>query len=228
MHLRRFLARTTALAVLTGSPFLTAASPASAGATKAVVYAVHGIPGIRADVCVAGLGEVASRMQFATKVRLEVESGSTRIRVRRASKGECKGTLLAQARLELAAGDNVTAILRTIAGQPAIDRYTNNISPTPVGEFRLTAVHAMSSQEVDVWVNGNVEIADLQRGDSAARTFPRDDGIAVWASKVDDSDPIVGPRVFDGRAGFAFQFVMVGTKVANNKVVVFKQEVGTA
>jgi hypothetical protein len=102
------------------------------------------------------------------------------------------------------------------------------MSATAGGEIRLVAAHMMKGAAVDVWANGVVEIPDLARGSVDSVGLPADDVYSVWASQINESSPIVGPRVIDNTSeGQVFTFVMVGTRVSNNRVVVFKQSVGT-
>jgi hypothetical protein len=224
MKIRRLLSLAIASAVVAISSIGTA----GAGTGTAVLYGVHGIPGVRVDVCIAGLGEVQSRLPYATRFRQELEPGSASLKIRRASKGQCRGDILARRALDLNDGDNVTAVVRIVAGDPAIDTFNNNVAPTAPGNIRFTAIHAMSGPAVDVWANGAVEISDLDRGDQASTTLDADTVYSIWGSKAGESSPIVGPRVIENTGeGQAFSFVMVGTKVANNRVVVFKQSVNT-
>jgi hypothetical protein len=198
---------------------------ATAGAGEAVLYVVHGIPGVRADVCIAGLGEVASGMKYATRFREELAPGTAKIRVRAASKGQCKGAVLATASVPLANGANVTAVARLEAGDPTIEVFENDLSPTPPGEFRITAAHMMKGGALDVYVGDEVEIPGLARGDQADIT--RSVGLfTIFATRAGKTTPIVGPRtVTSATDGSAYTFVMVGSKVENNAFVVFKQPV---
>jgi hypothetical protein len=230
MTVRTLRTKVMAVAVTAASLLAIAAAPASAGAPapSATVYVVHGIPGQRVDVCIAGLGEIASRLPYATRIRQELDPGTYSMKVRKVSRGACKGDVITKTALNLVDQDNVTAVIRIDAGQPAVTKFDNDVSATAVGNIRLTAAHMMKGGPVDVWANGVVEISNLVRGTDDAVALPDDDVYSVWASLVGESSPVVGPRVIDNTSeGQAFTFVMVGTSVSNSRVVVFKQDVGT-
>ena len=169
MTLRKFLATATTVAVLTGALSLTAGTAASAGGdVRATVFVVHGIPGVNVDVCISGLGEVASRLPYAERFKKRLDAGTYRVKVRTVSRGECKGDVLAKAPLTVADLDNVTAVVRYIDGNPGISTFDNDVTPTASGEIRFVAAHMMKGAAVDVWANGSVEIASLARGATGA------------------------------------------------------------
>jgi hypothetical protein len=231
MTVRASLSKILAVAVAAASLLSMAAvgSPASAGAdVRATVFVVHGIPGQRVDVCITGLGEVASRLAYAERFKKRLDPGTYTMKVRTVSRAECRGDVITKTTLDLADLENLTAVIRFVEGDPGVTKFANDMSATPGGQIRLVAAHMMKGAAVDVWANGVVEIADLARGGVESVNLPAGDVYSVWASKVNESAPIVGPRVIDNTAqGQTFTFVMVGTRVANNRVVVFKQDVGT-
>ena len=130
MRFPRSISAAVISAVAAGSMLMAGAPVATAGAGEAVLYVVHGIPGMKVDVCIAGLGEVESGMKYATRFREELVPSTAKIRIRAASKGQCKGALLATAAVPLADGDNVTAVARLEAGDPTITAFDNDLSPT--------------------------------------------------------------------------------------------------
>lgn len=225
MRFPRSISAAVISAVAAGSMLMAGAPVATAGAGEAVLYVVHGIPGVKVDVCIAGLGEVESGMKYATRFREELAPGTAKIRIRAASKGQCKGELLATASVPLADGDNVTAVARLDAGDPTITAFDNDLSPTPAGEFRITAAHMMKGGAVDVYVGDVIAMPALARGDQAGIT--RSVGLfTIFTTRAGKTTPILGPRtVTSATEGSAYTFVMVGTKVENNAFVVFKQPV---
>lgn len=225
MRFPRSISAAVISAVVAGSMLMAGAPVATAGAGEAVLYVVHGIPGVKVDVCIAGLGEVESGMKYATRFREELAPGTAKIRIRAASKGQCKGELLTTASVPLADGDNVTGVARLEAGDPTITAFDNDLSPTPPGEFRITAAHMMKGGAVDVYVGDAIEMPALARGDQAGIT--RSVGLfTIFTTRAGKTTPILGPRtVTSATEGSAYTFVMVGTKVENNAFVVFKQPV---
>ncbi len=227
MSVRHSIARTIALVVFAASLFAVA-GPASAGDTRATVFIVHGVPGVNVDVCIGGLGEVTSKLAYAERDKRRFEAGTYKLKVRKASKGECKGDVVAKGSVTLAELDNITLVVRPEGSKNTVARFDNDVTPTVPGEIRLTAAHMMKGGPIDVWLNGVVEIADLLRGDDETTTLPADAVYSVWGTKTGESAPVVGPRVIDSTSeGQAFSFVMVGTNVANSRLVVFKQPVAT-
>ena len=227
MRFPRSISLAVISAVAAGSMLMAGAPLATAGGGEAVLYTVHGIPGVKVDVCITGLGEVQSGMKYATRFREELVPGTAKIRIRAASKGQCKGALLAAASVSLVDGDNVTAVARLVDGDPSITLFDNDLSPTPLGEFRVTAAHMMKGGPVDVYLGDAVAINALDRGNDASVT--RSVGLfTIFTTKSGKTTPILGPRtVTSATEGSAYTFVMVGTKVENNRFVVFKQPVVT-
>jgi len=230
MTVRTSLTRIMAVAVAAASLLsVSAAAPASAGPdVRATIFVVHGIPGQRVDVCISGLGEVASRVAYAERFKKRLDPGTYTMKVRTVSRAECRGDVITKTPLVLGDLENLTAVIRFVDGDPGITKFANDMTATAGGQIRLVAAHMMKGDAVDIWANGVVEIAALVRGTEEAVSLPSDDVYSVWASKIGESAPIVGPRVIDNTTqGQSFTFVMVGTKVENNRVVVFKQDVGT-
>jgi hypothetical protein len=226
MSVRHSIARTIALVVFAASLFAVA-GPASAGDTRATVFIVHGVPGVKVDVCIGGLGEVTSKLAYAERDKGRFEAGTYKLKVRKASKGECKGDVVAKGSVTLAELANATLVVRPEGSKNTIARFANDVAPTAPGEIRLTAAHMMKGGPIDVWSNGAIEIADLARGDNETTTLTADVSYAVWGTKAGETAAVVGPRLIESTSeGQAFSFVMVGTKVANSRVVVFKQTVG--
>lgn len=227
MAVRNAIARTVALAVLATSLFAFA-GPASAGDTRATVFIVHGVPGVKVDVCIGGLGEVTSKLLYAERDKRRLEAGTHKIKVRKAAKGECKGDVVAKGSVNLAELANVTLVVRPEGSKNTIARFDNDVSPTAGGQIRFVAAHMMKGGAVDVWANGVEEISGLARGATDQVSLDANVVYSAWGTKAGETAPIVGPRVIDSTTqGQAFTFVMVGTKVANNRLVIFKQEVGT-
>jgi hypothetical protein len=229
VKVRESVVRAVSVAVVAGSLLLPAASPAGAGVdVRATLFMVNGLPGGDVDVCISGLGEVGSRLPYGEKFKKRLDPGSYRIKVRKASRGECKGDVVAKAPLAVADLDNVTAVARYVDGSPGITTFDNDVSATEIGQIRLTAAHMMKGGPVDVVVNGILQVSALARETMSAFALAADGQYAVWGTAAGETTPIVGPRVIENtEQGQAFTFVMVGTKVANNRLVIFKQPVGT-
>ena len=179
-------------AVAAGSTLLSGAPVATAGGGEAVLYMVHGIPGVKVDVCIAGVGEVESGMKYATRFREELAPGTAKIRIRAASKGQCKGALLATASVPLADGDNVTAVARLEAGDPTITVFENDLSPTLAGEFRITAAGHLVLCSDGLWnyLTDPQVFADTVRGHLDAGLLEAARSLTTFANECGGADNI--------------------------------------
>jgi hypothetical protein len=225
---RKLLAQAMMLAVAAGSVFVTGAAPASAGAT-AELFIVHGLPGAgKVDICIAGEGEVASRVPYATRVREVVGApGQVKIKFRKASKGQCKGPIRASGGLNVTDGANRTVVASLVAGKPRITHFINNVTPTGGGN-RITAAHKMAAGALDVLDDESVLVSGLAPGEASSSPFPASNVYSLWAAKAGTLDAVAGPRlVTNPGVGQAFTVVLVGNaKAATRQIVVFKQGVG--
>ena len=133
MTLRKLLAQAMMLAVVAGSIFATGAAPASAGTTEPLIFIIHGLPGAGlVDICIGG-SEVASRVPYAGRVKTRVAAGKVSIKVRKATKGQCKGKQLAAGGATLAAEANRTFVASMAAGKGKVTSFVNIlIDPQPI------------------------------------------------------------------------------------------------
>jgi hypothetical protein len=231
MTLRKLLAQAMMLAVAAGSIFVTGAAPASAGTGDPTIFIVHGLPGAgKVDICIGGAGEVASRVPYATRVKERVAAGKVNIKVRKASKGQCKGKVLAAGGANLAANANRTFVASVVGGKGKVTSFANVVTPTAPGENRITAAHKMAAQALDVKNVGVTLVGGLAQGASGSSTIPAGGVYSLWAAKANTLNAVAGPRlVTKTDQGQAFTVVLIGnTKAPTRQIVVFKQNVGTA
>ncbi|HEY7522153.1 MAG TPA: DUF4397 domain-containing protein [Candidatus Limnocylindrales bacterium] len=227
MTVRKMLAQVAMLAMVAGSVFVSGATSASAGgAGSAELFIVHGLPGAgKVDICIGGEGEVAGGVSYATRVREVVAAGKRTIKFRKASKGQCKGVVVASGGLNTLDGANRTVVASLVAGKPKFTSFANDVSPTG-GQNRITAAHKMSAGTLDVLDDEQVLISGLAAGSVATNTMGAGGVYSLWAAKTGSTDAVAGPRlVTDTQAGYAFTVVLVGTnKAATRQIVVFKQK----
>jgi len=229
MTLRKLLAQAMMLAVAAGSVFVAGAAPASAGAGNATIHIVHGLPGAgKVDICIGGSGEVASRVPYATRVKERVAAGKVTIKVRKASKGQCKGKLLAAGGATLPDGANRTFVASVVAGKGKVTSFNNNMAPTSPGQNRITAAHKMAAKALDVLNVGETLVGGLAQGAVGSSTIPAGGVYSLWAAKANTLDAVAGPRLVTKTGeGQAFTIVLIGnTKAPTRQIVVFKQNVG--
>jgi hypothetical protein len=230
MTLRKLLAQAMMLAVVAGSIFATGAAPASAGTTEPLIFIIHGLPGAGlVDICIGG-SEVASRVPYAGRVKTRVAAGKVSIKVRKATKGQCKGKQLAAGGATLAAEANRTFVASMAAGKGKVTSFVNNVTPTAPGQNRITAAHKMAAKALDVLNVGDTLIGGLAPGAAGTSTISAGGVYSLWAAKANTLDAVAGPRLVTKTGqGQAFTVVLIGNaKAPTRQIVVFKQDVGTA
>jgi hypothetical protein len=219
--MRRFFASVVAMTMLFGLNV----DARSVMTDPATVYVVHGIPGVKVDVCANG-AEVRSNFKYGRFFGLEgLEPGNYNIKVFLANPDkECRGTLVIQQRATLSPGDNVSAVARLVKGVPSLSFFVNDTGLSGTGVGSGTVRHVAKAPKVDVWVNGSTIVEDLGRGEEVG-PIELPDGLVVayWASAVDDYAPVIGPDVTMVEGGIAFQIFAVGTDASNYRFVVFGQ-----
>jgi hypothetical protein len=229
MTLRKLLAQAMMLAVVAGSIFATSAAPASAGAADPLIFIIHGLPGAgKADVCVRG-SEVASRVPYATRLKMRVAEGKVSVKFRKASKGKCKGKLLAAGGATLAPDANRTFVASVVAGKGKVTSFPNNVAATGPGSNRMTVAHKMTAKQLDILDGvGNKLITGLTAGSNESVTIPSGGLYSITAAKAGTLSIVAGPRIITKTdPGQAFTVVLIGnTKAATRQMVVFKQDVG--
>ena len=173
-----------------------AAIPAAAAPGDAEIAVVHGIPGAVVDVYVNGSIPDPSLdgFEFSDLSNTLVVPADT-YKVQVMLDGEVPGadTPVLEADLALPPGGNVTAVAHLDAGgAPALSAFNNDLTPTNVGQARVTARHLAKAPAVDVTANGGVLFGDVENGESGSANVPAgsyDVGI--------DAPPGSGTEVFD-------------------------------
>jgi hypothetical protein len=201
----------------------TAAAGAPAGGT---IFVAHGIPGVKVDVCVNG-AEARSNFKYGNSFALEgVPAGTYRVKVRLASKGECKGAVAIDETVDVTDGLNATAVARLVKGAPALSIFVNDIAIAGGTNASVTVRHTASAPTVDVWVNGgkNPLVSDLTRGSEAGPVeVPGGAVYAYWVAAAGTYAPVIGPDVSMLDAGTAYQIMAVGTDASNYRFIVIGQ-----
>ena len=219
--MRRIFASVVAMTMLFGLNV----DAASVTTDTATVHVVHGIPGVKVDVCANG-AEVRSNFKYGRYFSLEgLEPGTYNIKVFLANPNkECRGTLVIQERAALAEGDNVSVVARLIKGVPSLSFFANDISLSGSDVGSGTVRHVAKAPKVDVWVNGDAIVEGLGRGQEVG-PIELPDGLVLgyWASAVGDYMPVIGPDVSMVEGGIAFQIFAVGTNASNYMFVTFGQ-----
>jgi hypothetical protein len=214
------------IASLVAAMVLTGGSASAAG--KATLNVVHGIPGITVDVCVDGTKAIPDFEPGDVVKNVELSAASHTFKI--VAQGDpCDGSGILVVTTGLEAGKNYTAIANLNAsGTPNLKLFTNNVNPTKPGNARLTVRHTADAPAVNVWANGAKLIGgtDFTWGKSATIGTPK--GIyAVWVSLSGDFTPVIGPRVWELKAGRAYQVYAWGDGTSGYRFAVVSLRVGT-
>jgi hypothetical protein len=201
------------------------AGPAFAAApTGATVNVVHGIPGVKVDVCVAG-SAVKTNFKYGQQFRATLPAGAYRFVVRVDAPLPCKGPVVIKQAVTLTDGLNATAVANYVAGAPALSIFVNDLTGTTTEKATITVRHTARAPMVDVWLNGGTgpAVENLARHTEAGPVAV-DEGVYSWWVSADGGyAPVIGPRVAELMAGHAYQILAVGTNVANYRFVVVHQ-----
>lgn len=212
-------AATAALAISAVAGSVSAVTPGTAK-----VFVVHGIPGVKVDVCVNG-GEVRSNFRYGQQFVLNgVPAGTYKIKVYAASPRSCFGKAVISRTVTLTAGLNATAVARIVNGKPHLPIYVNDTA-VPSGKATITVRHTASAPKVDVWLNGGTApaVPGLAQGASAGPVALDPAVYSWWVSGVGGYKPVIGPGVARLAAGNAYQIYAVGTNAHNYRFVVVGQ-----
>lgn len=217
---RRFLF----VAVVTAMSLLATLGVSAAAAGTAKVNVVHGVPGVKVDVCVDG-AEVRSGFAYTERFSTRLPAGAYGVAIRRASSGECEGKLIRARTVELNAGKNYTVIAGlTAAGAPKLFAFVNRMGDLGAGKARVQVRHTAAAPTVDVLVNGSVALRSLEPGGQRTVVL-RKGSYRVAVAPAGAHHIVIGPRTFRLSAGVAYQIYAVGSAKAGYRFLVLAQSV---
>lgn len=212
------------VAVLTALSLLASFGVSAAATGDATVHVVHGVPGVKVDVCVDGT-EVRSGFAYTGRFTTALPAGEYRVAIRLASSGTCDGDVVRVRTVEIAAGKNYTLIAGlTAAGAPKIFAFVNRMGALADGSARVQVRHTAAAPAVDVRVNGAVAIPSLLPGAEANVVLPTD-GYRVAVTPAGTQTVVIGPRTFELADGTAYQIFAVGNADAGYRFLVLAQPV---
>lgn len=168
----------TALPLATAAVLgLTGLSPATAApdtaANNGEVSVFHGIPGVNVDVYANGR-KILSDFTPGTLTRsMDLRQGGYDIKVLRAGAAASSTPLVEKKDVKVADGSNSTLVANlNTKGQPALNTFSNDVSPVPSGQARLTVRHVAAAPAVDIRANGRTVFKDLKNPDEAKSQVP--------------------------------------------------------
>ena len=142
---------------------LTAATgPASAADSDAQLSVFHGVPGLTVDVYVNNKLTLDNFEPGAMAGPLALPAGTYTVAITAADAADASSPAIGPVDLQLAAGQNYTAVAHLdAAGAPTATLFTNDISTTAAGQGRLTVRHVAQAPGVDILAGGSPVITNL-------------------------------------------------------------------
>jgi hypothetical protein len=145
------------------------AMPASASTTgDAQLSVLHGIPDLPVDVYVNGVRQIDDFQPGDLAGPLPLPAGAYEVILAADESTDASAPLIPAVTVTLAAGMNYTAVANlTEGGDPTLNLFTNDISPTAAGEGRLTVRHVAAAPAVDILAGGSPVVEDLTNPNEA-------------------------------------------------------------
>ncbi len=232
-RLRNLMMASAAMALVIGA--MGAPAAAAPAATLAIV---HGIPGVKVDVCVNG-GVLQKDFKYAQKIVLDnaLPAGKYKVTVKQAVGAKpCKGETLLKLKTALTGTENLTVVAGFKNGKPGLRIFDHaaslGVSPvsTSIGTTSaIIATHAARAGKVDVYAATVVvapssptpTVEGLRRG-TAVGLFAPPTQWSTWIAAPGTIKPIIGPVYRATKAGKINHYVAVGSDPSNFSLVFFR------
>jgi hypothetical protein len=219
-------------------------APASASVSKGAIAVVNGIPGTKVDICINGR-EIKSRVGYGGKILKLMSPGSKTLKVFKPDPRRCRGTKLAQKRFTLTANDNAQpdgdlTIVVTRRKPMKVVIFDNTgagqIPPTgaPFDHGKFFWRHAADLGPVDFYYRNWEPNPEFQM-DPAADPFTKGDEddasaladylVQLRVTRVGQTGSITRPKRVDVVASHRYEWIVLGTKVRNARIVVLDRAV---
>ena len=218
-HFRTLLMTGAAVALLGAA----LSAPAAAAGSGKFAF-VQGTPGVKVDICV-GNTEIASNLAYGKYTRETVSAGGKLFRFFKAGPGSCSGAKIATWARTVVADSDTTVVLTKFA--PRLVVYPDNLGQVPpLGNGTIINRHA-----ADIGTAGFRYTTDEGTPWYPAVDSPWEKGQWGWGWRVDalrmiwwahqppDQTAIAGPVELVVRGGFRHEQILVGSTVANVKLV---------
>ncbi len=211
------------------------AAPASA-ASMGRMAVINGIPGTKIDICIGSSKEIRSGLKYGGVYKKRL-TGIKKLRFRKASPGTCKGKILAGRTIGFPGGSDKTVVVTSKA--PKVLVFNNaglgTLSAIPDGAMAIrhaadltwNTVHfsrALWKVEREIPVGPSTAEDDpdaFEKGDQfLGETYISDTlQMQVRASRMGGSPVLAASPVFEVKPLRRYEFVFVGTKATNVKLV---------
>lgn len=217
----------------------TLAAPVSAADKSALAF-VNGFPDKQIDVCVNGK-EIRSRLRYGRTTAKVMGVGQKNIKIFKSDPRRCKGKKLAQTTFDLTLGSESTIVLGK--NTPRLRIFNNApfgvIPRGPLPLFGKSVVILRHAADVGttnfltrVWTPGNENSFQpaaphkWERGDAGDVVHEKDLYVRVRATMDVAGTPLGRSRTVLTKMGQRYEFYLVGTSVANAKLVLLARSVG--
>jgi hypothetical protein len=205
-----------------------ATTTSASAARSAKLNVVHGIPGVKAKVCLDGTAVIRGFTYGEKVVGVAVPSGRHRVRVVAAGK-PCGAAELLKDSYRLKAGRSYTIVAAVRpSGAPALRAFGNDVGPIDAGKARLSVRHTAQAPAVNVWA-GSVRLIGGDQftwGDGRTFRVPRGD-YRVRVTLPGSRKAVIGPTRLALKTGRAYQVYAVGTP-GHYRLIVLRAAVGTS
>ncbi len=214
-------------------------APATA-ATGATVAVVHGIPGVKVDVCVNG-AVLVKDFKYAQKVVLDnaLPAGKYKFVVKLAKNAKtCQGATVIKQKVTLTGAENLTVVAAYVKGEPGfrifdhLDALAASPVSTSVDISGIIMAHASRAGKVDAFAS----LIIPEAFPASKATFPglkrgKSDGLVIggptydwvtWFSEPGKTKPFIGPKYKNTRSGQLNHYVLVGDAASNYTIVFFR------
>ncbi|GAC1371824.1 MAG: hypothetical protein NVSMB43_08100 [Pseudarthrobacter sp.] len=176
------------------------AAPAQAGTghhrddgATAKLSVLHGVPGLTVDVWVDGKLTLDNFKPGTLAGPLNVPDGDHKIAITAADATSADNALIGPVTVDLAEGQDYTAVAHLAAdGTPTATLFTNDTSPSPDGQGKLTVRHVAAAPAVDVLAGGTAVIEGLTNPDEETLTLPAGT-VSASVAAAGTTAPVIGP-----------------------------------
>jgi hypothetical protein len=188
---------------------LAVASPAQAANghhrgddATAKLSVLHGVPGLTVDVWLDGKLTLDNFKPGTLAGPLTVPDGDHRIAITGADAKSADEAVIGPVTVDLEDGLDYTAVAHLDAdGSPTATLFTNDTSPSPDGQGKLTVRHVAAAPDVDVLAGGTAVIEGLTNPNEEVLTL--DAGtVSASVAAAGTTAPLIGPadiKVTEGK-----------------------------
>ncbi|MGL4339079.1 MAG: DUF4397 domain-containing protein [Rhodoglobus sp.] len=170
------------------------AVPAQAiSATNADLYVLHAVPDLPVDVYVNGALTLDNFAPGDLAGPLDLPAGKYTVAITAADAADASAPAIGPIDLTLAANTSYTAVAHLKEdGSPTATLFTNDLTPIPAGQGKLTVRHTAAAPAVDVLANGAAAFTKLSNPKEVKANLPVGT-ISAAVALTGTTAPVIGP-----------------------------------